>query len=441
MRLNMKKIIFIMIIFSLNQFAQTKTYSLKESIKLGIENSKSLKISNAKLAIASAKVTEVKSQRFPKLSFNASYMRLSDVPPFEITTSFFPTPITIQEPILNSYNFKLSLQQPLFTGFKLSSLHSAADYNMESTKLEYSKDINEEVFKIISAFWNIYKAQNANKLIDENLKSLESHIRDAKNFLQNDLITKNDLLKIEVQYSTMQLKKVETENALTLAKAMFNKIIGNDISKDFNIAEEEIYTENAKLDFNELLLQAKMSRLELESISNKILAGREQLDASKSGWYPSIYLISDFYYSRPNQRIFPQKDQFDDTWDVGVALSWDIWNWGYNSSKTDQAENALMQLGTSRSQLEDAIEIEVYNAFLNCQSAKKKVDLGRQSLEQADENYRITNEKYLVQLVNSTELLDAETSFYNSKTELMNSLIDYELAKIKLDKVVGKKLY
>ena len=67
------------------------------------------------------------------------------------------------------------------------------------------------------------------------------------------MITKNDLLKIEVQYSTMQLKKIETENALTLAKAMFNKIIGNENTKDYNIAEQEIYTENAKLDFNELL--------------------------------------------------------------------------------------------------------------------------------------------------------------------------------------------
>ena len=430
-----------MIIFSLNLFAQTKTYTLEESIKLGIENSKSLKISNAKLAIASAKVTEVKSQRFPKLSFNASYMRLSDVPPFEISTSFFPTPITIQEPILNSYNFKLSLQQPLFTGFKLSSLHSAANYNLESTELEYSKDLNEEVFKIISAFWNIHKAQNANKLIDENLKSLESHTNDAKSFLHNDLISKNDLLKIEVQYSSVQLKKVETENALIIAKAMFNKIIGNDISKDFRIAEGKLNDEDIKLDFNELLKQAKLTRLELESISNKILAGKEQLSASKSGWYPSIFLISDFYYSRPNQRIFPQKDQFDDTWDVGVALSWDIWNWGYNSSQSDQAENNLLQLETSKSQLEDAIEIEVYNSFLNLQAAKKRVELSRESIEQADENYRITNEKYLVQLVNSTELLDAETSFYNSKTELLNSLVDYELTKIKLDKVVGKKLY
>ncbi|MCB0752726.1 MAG: TolC family protein, partial [Ignavibacteriae bacterium] len=205
----MKKIIFaLIIIFSIKSFAQTKTYTLDESIKLGIENSKTLKISNAKLAIASAKVTEIKSQRFPKLSFNAAYMRLSDVPPFEISTSFFPTPIRIQEAVLNTYNFKLSLQQPIFTGFKLSSLNSAADYNLESTELDYSKDINEEAFKIISAFWNIYKAENANKIIDENLKSLESHINDAKSFLENDLITRNDLLKIEVQYSTVQLKKV-----------------------------------------------------------------------------------------------------------------------------------------------------------------------------------------------------------------------------------------
>ena len=437
----MKNIIFIMIIFSLHLFAQTKTYTLEESIKLGIENSKSLNMSNAKLAIASAKVNEVKSQRFPKLSFNASYMRLSDVPPFEISISFFPTPITIQEPILNSYNFKFSLQQPIFTGFKLTALHSAANYNLESTKLDYSKELNEEVFNIISAFWNIYKAQNANKLIDENLRSLESHISDAKSFLQNDLITKNDLLKIELQYSTVQLKKIEIENSLKMAKAIFNKIIGNNLAEEFEISREELTTENTNMDFNELIKRAKSTRFELESISNKIMAGKEQLSASKSGWYPSIYLISDFYYSRPNQRIFPQKDQFDDTWDVGIALSWDIWNWGYNSSQSDQAENNLLQFETSKSQLEDAIEIEVYNSFLTFQAAKKKVDLSRQSLEQANENYRITNEKYLVQLVSATELLDAETAFYNSKTELLNSLVHYEIVKTKLDKIVGKKLY
>lgn len=438
----MKNNIFIIfLISSFNLFAQTDSYSLQEIIQLGIQNSKTLKISDAKLLSASAKVNEINSQRFPQLKFNASYMRLSDVPPFEISMSFLPNPIRIQDAILNSYNFKLSLQQPIFTGFKLSSLNSAANYNLESSELDYSKEINEETFKIISAFWNVYKIDNANKILEENLKSLESHINDSRNFLENDLITKNDLLKLEVQKSTVELKKIEAENSLEIAKALLNKTIGNDLSDKIEINTDEIIFSEINLDFNNLLSEAKSNRLEIQSLSKKLSAGKEQLTASKSGWYPSIFLISDFYYSRPNQRIFPQKDQFDDTWDVGISLSWDIWNWGYNSSQSQQAESNLIQLETTKAQIEDAIEIEVYNTFLQFQSVIKKVELNKLTLEQTEENYRITNDKYLVQLVGSTDLIDAETSLYSAKTELLNSLIDYELAKIKLDKVVGKKIY
>ncbi|MBK7105197.1 MAG: TolC family protein [Ignavibacteriae bacterium] len=435
------KIFIIFLISSFNLFAQTDSYSLQEIIQLGIQNSKTLKISDAKLLSASAKVNEINSQRFPQLKFNASYMRLSDVPPFEISMSFLPNPIRIQDAILNSYNFKLSLQQPIFTGFKLSSLNSAANYNLEASELEYSKEINEETFKMISAFWNVYKIDNANKILEENLKSLESHINDSRNFLENDLITKNDLLKLEVQKSTVELKKIEAENSLEIAKAVLKKTIGNDLSDKIEIKTEEIIFKEINLDFNNLLNEAKSNRLEIQSLSKKLSAGKEQLTASKSGWYPSIFLISDFYYSRPNQRIFPQKDQFDDTWDVGISLSWDIWNWGYNSSQSQQAESNLIQLETTKAQIEDAIEIEVYNTFLQFQSAIKKVELNKLTLEQTEENYRITNDKYLVQLVSSTDLIDAETSLYSAKTELLNSLIDYELAKIKLDKVVGKKIY
>jgi len=244
-----------------------------------------------------------------------------------------------------------------------------------------------------------------------------------------------------VQYSNVQLKKVEVENLLETAKALFNKIIGNDIAQDIRIENRKPSVNKDEYDFDEILYEAKSNRLELIATNKKILAGQEQVSASNSGWYPSLFLFSDFYYSRPNQRIFPQRDQFDDTWNVGVSLSWDIWNWGYNSAKANQAENNLVQLRTSKSQLEDAIEIEVYNSYLNLKAAKKKVNLSKQTLEQAEENYRSTADKYDVQLVNSTELLDAETLKFAAQTDLLNSLVDYELAVIKLNKVIGRKIY
>ncbi|MBI1931080.1 MAG: TolC family protein [Ignavibacteriales bacterium] len=435
------KILIISFIIASIIYGQNKKYSLDEIIQLGIQNSKTLIISDAKVLSASAKVKEINSQRLPQLKFNASYMRLSEVPPFEISMSFLPNPIRIQDAILNTYNLKLSLQQPIFTGFKLSSLNEAANYNLESAELDHIKEMNEETFKIISAFWNVYKIENANKIVEENIKSLEAHLKDSRNFLENDLITKNDILKLEVQKSSVQLKQIELNNSLEVAKALLNKTIGNNITDNIEITSGDINFNKVNFDFNDLLNEAKSNRLEIKSLAKKLSAGEEQLSASKSGWYPSVFLVSDFYYSRPNQRIFPMKDRFDDTWDVGISLSWDVWNWGYNSSQSQQAESNLIQLETSKAQLEDAVEIDVYNTFLQLQSAMKKVELNKLTVEQAEENYRITNDKYLEQLVSSTDLIDAETSKFSSQTELLNSLVDYELAKIKLDKAVGKKLY
>ena len=100
------KILIISFIIASIIYGQNKKYSLDEIIQLGIQNSKTLIISDAKVLSASAKVKEINSQRLPQLKFNASYMRLSDVPPFEISMSFLPNPIRIQDAILNTYNLK-----------------------------------------------------------------------------------------------------------------------------------------------------------------------------------------------------------------------------------------------------------------------------------------------------------------------------------------------
>lgn len=438
----MKKIIIILFLtFTTNAFGQIKSYTLDESIQIGLAKSKNVEIYNSRLALSKANVQEISSKRYPKIILNATYMRFSDIPAFEIEVPFFPTPIKIQDPILDTYSLKLSLQQPLFTGFKLSSLHSAAEYTSKSSEVDYKEATNNEAQKIINAFWNIYKLKNKRKFIEERLSSLNSHLNDVKNFLENGLATRNDLLKIEVQYSTLNLKKIEVENALNLAKGFFNQLLGNPIHEIFTIEVDEIKIDKSKKDYSNLVAQAKGNRLELKSMDYKLKSAEEKTKASSSGWYPSVYLISDFYYSRPNQRIFPQRDQFDDSWDIGLSLNWDVWNWGYNSSQSQKAESNLKILITNQEKLIDAIEMDVYNAYLNYNTAIEKIKVSKASLLQAKENYRITNDKFSNQLVTTTELLDAEADLLEAKINLLNSKVDYQLSNVKLQKAIGNKLY
>jgi len=438
----MKKIILLSMMLIAVFYPQTKKLTLEESIELGLQNSKDLKISQSKMISSNAKVSEVNSLFLPQLKFMANYTRLSDnVPPFEVTTPFSPNPIRIAEPILNNYTLRLSLQQPLFTGFKLTSSRKAAEYNFKSAESEYSKEMNEAAYNIHVAFWNFYKAKEVKNLLSKSLDQLENHLKDTKNFLENGLVTQNDYLKLQVQYSNTKLDLIEAENNLDVACAVFNKALGFPLESPTEISEAELKTENDEYDLEELIKEAKANRNEIKSLNFRLNADQENITSARSGWFPDVYLAGNYYYNNPNSRFQPPAEQWNDSWDVGVTLGWNIWDWGITSSKTTQAEEISIQTQTALEKLNDNIEVEVYQNYLNLIKSKEKVDVSKLSLDQASENYRITTEIYEVQLATSTDLIDAEVSELQSATNLTSALIEYKLAKVRLEKAVGKRIY
>jgi outer membrane protein len=435
----MKQFILTSILLSINLFPQSLT--LEESVQMGLKNSKELAISKSKTRYAEAKIIEVGSQMFPQLKFSASYVRLSNVPPFEVVVPFSPAPIRIQDVILDNYNLKLSLQQPLFTGFRLSSLRSAAKYNFTASEYEYNAAANDYVIQILEAFWNFYNAQKIVELMKEQLVTLENHLADTKNFMDNGLATMNDVLKLEVQYSGLELKLIEAENNHDIARIIFNRIIGYDLNSQTEIIVSSVEPSIDELALDELIVESKQNRDELKSLKNRVLASDESVSAANSGWFPSVYLFANAYYNRPNQRIMPARDEFRDTWDVGVSLNWDLWNWGYTSAQTSQAEELKIQTETALSQLKEAIEIEVTREFLNYNKSFKKVEVARKSVGQAKENYRLTNEKYENQLVSSSDLIDAQTYLLEAETNLISALVNFHISKVRLEKAAGRKVY
>ncbi|MCU7495256.1 MAG: TolC family protein [Ignavibacteria bacterium] len=438
----MKKLLLLnLLILPAMLFAQTQKLTLEESIETGLKNSKDLRISMSRTVSANAKVTEANSQLLPQLKFLAGYTRLSSVPPFEVTMPGVPFPIKISDVILNNYAFRLSLQQPVFTGLRLTSLKSAAEFNNQAAESDYSKDVNEASFKIQSAFWQLYKAGQMLNLLNENLLQNERHLEDTKNNLANGLVTQNDVLKLEVLYSNTKLQQIEAQNNLDIARMAFNQALGLQLNAPTEIDAGNIDTTLTAYRYNEIIKEAKEKRNELKAMRSRLEASNEGLRAARSLWFPSVFLNANYYYNRPNQRIQPPKDAFRDTWDIGVTLNWDLWNWGYNSSQTSQAEQTRLQAETSLEELNDAIELEVYSNYLTYERSSQKITVSRQSLGQAQENYRIISDKYNVQLATSTDLIDAETAVLQAQTNYNNALVDYEIAKTRLEKSLGRRIY
>ena len=173
MIIRLSKTIPLILVLVLPLLAQQKqTLTIDQAIQIGMENSKALRTSQFKVDAADAKASETNTLGLPSLKFNGTYTRLSDVPAEAIAlpaNSFGPgfppsdVSMVLSPTILNNYGLKATLQQPLFTGGKISGAIDAAGYTSEATK-EDLKKIERMFFTISRRHIGIYIVQSNSKI-------------------------------------------------------------------------------------------------------------------------------------------------------------------------------------------------------------------------------------------------------------------------------------
>ncbi|MFH1195556.1 MAG: TolC family protein [bacterium] len=408
----------------------------EQAIEIGLKNSNMLHASLMKVLNAQAKLKEANSIRLPSLKLSAGYRRLSAVDPFSITTPLGT--FNISPSILDNYSTQLTLLQPLFTGFRLSSNTELNEQLANASNEDYNKDKNELVYNIKNAYWSFFKAEQFKKVMDEIVAQINAHAIDAKNLMNVGMLTENDILKFDVQLSNVMYQQIEAENSVKMASTALCSLLKLPLETKIEIASGVNLVDVKYEELDILLDYAFNHRPEIKSASLRIKASEAGVTLAQSSWYPQVSLYADFYYSKPNQRIMPTRNQFDETWDAGVNLSMNLWDWMTTAHQTEQAEAQLAQAADGLELTKDGVTLEVTQNFLTFNLAKKKTEIAALAIKQATENMRVTTDKFKSGLATSAEMIDSETALLSAKTNYTTSIVDYELAKAKLDKSIGK---
>lgn len=415
--------------------------TVSECIRIGLENSRSLHASLMKVRAADARVSEANAARLPSLKLSGTYTRLSEIAPFEVALPFpppAPSTFTISPSILNNYNARLTLQQPLFTGLRLESSADLARHGAQAAQQDYSRDRADLVYNIQAAYWGLFKAVEIRKVLDENVSQVEAHLRDAQNLHRQGLITYNEALKVQVQLSSARLAQIHAKNAVRLATVALNNLIGLPLETEVALASKVERQPRRFADLAPLLQKALESRPEIQAMEHRLKAGEAGVALARSGQLPQIYLIGNYAYARPNPRLLPAQDRFKGTWDVGVAVSLDLWNWRTTAHQTGQARAQLLQAQDALAQIRDGIRLEVTQQFLNLLEAEERIGVAEQGVKQAEENHRVTSARFKAGLALNSDLLDAEVALLQARTNHTQTLVDYELAQAGLQRVIGQ---
>lgn len=176
----------------------------------------------------------------------------------------------------------------------------------------------------------------------------------------------------------------------------------------------------------------------MQALESRVEASRAGLMAARGNWWPQLFLSANYYYSKPNARYLPALAEFKDSWDVGVTMQFDLWNWGQTGYESDQAQAAMAQNQTLLDQLKENVTLEVRRQLLAWRRAQEKVEVTRLGVDQAEENLRTFDDKFRSGAATSTDLLDANVSLLQARTNLTGALVEQELALARLRRAAGR---
>ena len=444
----MRRIIFLLTTLLLisSAFAQEKIeLTLEQSIEIALKKNHSLKMQKEKLEAARAKVGEARANFLPKVSANATYTRL-DVAPyisFRKMNEFMPPgPISFPDKITmgddDIYGITLTVQQPIFTGFKVLNGYKIASYSAKAEKYGYQKSKSELIFDVKKSYYGVLKAEQFLKAINESVALLKAHIDDLTRMYKVGLLTKNELLKAKVQLSDIEVTKIKAENIVKIARTAFCNVIGIPLDSNIHLKPEldaESIYQLKHIPAESAVAQALENRPELKQMDLNLKIGKKLVSLARSEYLPNIILVVNYNYKRPNREY---ENKFYKSWDVSLVAQFNIFDWGSTHYKIANSKHQYMQMEEGKASLKNGIILEVTQACFELEEARKRVLATQKSVQQAEENYRVTDEKFKQGMATNTDLLDANTMLTQAKINHITALADYKIAQAKLEKVIGK---
>lgn len=423
---------------------EARRLSLEEAIAVGLESSPALHASAMRVEAQSAKVREASANRLPALRFGGGYTRLSEIPPFAVTLPILPAPIVVSQNYFNSYSLRLGFQQPLFTGFRLEAGEASARMIERSAGQDLAKDKADFILAVKSAYWGLARARQFEAVIGENVRQVAEHLKDVRAYFDQGLLTRNEVLRAELELSNAKILEIDARDAVEVALTSLDSLIGLPVGSDVELATS-VESAASKIPVPEegaaektSFEKAWESRPDLKAAEFRIKAFESGVKAARGGFYPQVFLSGNYYYLRPNPRILPALDRFKGTWDVGVSLSFDVWNWGLTRSQARQAEAQLAQARDARKLLEDQAVLEITQCRLSLARAGEKVRATALAVAQAEENLRVTRERFKQGVALNNDVLDAEVALLQARLGRTQAGIDQVLAQARLEKALGQ---
>lgn len=410
----------------------------EESVRLGLESSAGIRAAEASADEAHAVHDEARGALLPTLRGGASYTRLSNnVPDAEFVFPGSEMPITLLPTERNRYHTELTLEQPIFSGFRLRNEERAAAHAATASDLAAEQERADVAFEIRRAYRELQAAMVVREAVESAVADVERHLEDVRNRLEEGTVLNRDVLVAETRQSEVLLDRVEATNAVRVATLELDRLIGLPLDTPVE-PSDSVVVEAVPDGEAEVAARIVAARPDLRAMGEEVEALNRRVSATNGDWLPELTLLGRYVYARPNQYFFLDQEVFRPNWEVGLSASWNLWEGGRRPARTRQVRAQLEATGARLAAARESAMVEVTRQVLEVRRASEAVEVAERNVRSAEETFRVADEQFTEGAALSADVLDAEEAYRAALSRRARARADYAIARAALLALEGR---
>ena len=398
--------------------------TLDKCIELARGNNPQINSAFHDILASDTRIKQVWSNYFPQLSWQSGYTRirqlqLSDALGRNLTFNYYTLgQITLQQML---YDFGVTQNQATI---------KRLDY--EAYKTTLSATINDVIFQTKDAYYNLLYAFEKRRVAKDTVDKFELFYNQAKAFYEIGMNPKVDVTIAEVNLSNAKLQLIQADNAVNLAVAKLNNVMGVPFIDKYNVQERLKY-QPIDITFNQSVETAREARPELKLAEIKVESANQTLKLVKKSYFPTLSIEGQYQKGGKSWNS-------NYGYNFGGYLNFPTINGMLIKNEIKEARYLYDKEIANAKNTQNQIYLEIQNAFLMLEEKKNQMPVAILNVKQSKENYELSYGRYRVGEASPTELKDAQINYQQAQLSYYNALYQYNSAKASLEKAIGKNI-
>lgn len=335
------------------------------------------------------------------------------------------------------YTISVMLTQPIYMGGGIIAANRMAKIGEEMAANNIEATTQSTLHSIDQAYWLVVSVHHKKQLAESYLEVVKKLDNDVQKMITEGVATRADGLKVAVKVNEAEMSLTQAENGLALSKMLLCQLCGLPVENDVHLEDEEsadlVATANVENTDNSVAME---NRPELKLLDNALDLSRQSTKLVRAAFLPQVILTGGYMASNPNLfNGFERK--LSGVWNVGVVVRVPLWNWMEGAYKVRASKIASSIVQLERDEISEKIELQVSQCKFKVNEANRRLSLARKNVENAEENLRCANVGFKEGVLQTTDVMAAQTAWLQAQSQKIDAEIDVRLSQVNLKKALG----